>query len=154
MKLILIAGAALLASTSLASAEAFTFTSKGAVTNAVAAPGPGGTPTGASFATTESETTWASGKKSNAKGNCATWSAPPGGALTLNGACTLTDADGGYAASFACAPMDKKNTVAHCWGGLTGTSGKHQGKSGTVSWRTTLAADGKSNTAVGSGQWY
>lgn len=154
MKLILIAGAALLASTALANAEAFTFTSKGTITNQVGAPGPGGMPTGASFSTVESATTWASGKKTTAKGSCATWSAAPGGALSVNGACTLTDADGGYAASFACAPMDKTNTVAHCWGGLTGTSGKHQGKSGTVSWRTTQAADGKSNTAVGSGQWY
>ena len=32
--------------------------------------------------------------------------------------------------------------------------GKYHGKSGTISWRGTQAADGESNTSVGSGQWY
>ena len=154
MRLLLIAGAALLASTAVASAKAFTFTSTGQVTNQVGAPGPMGRPTGATFATIESQVTWASGKKSTSNGTCATWTAPPGGGITTSGACTLTEADGGFSASFACASLDDKNTMANCWGALTGTSGKYQGKGGTISWRATQSADGKSNTSVGAGQWY
>jgi hypothetical protein len=109
---------------------------------------------GTSIAAVESQVTWASGKKTTSKGTCGTWSAPPGGAITNNGACMFTDADGGFSASFACASLNDKNTVANCWGGLTGTAGAYQGKTGTVSWRATQSEDGKSNTAVGSGQWY
>ena len=154
MRLILVSVAALLASTAVASAEAFTFTSSGQTTNQVGAPGPMGRPVGSSFATIESQVTWASGKKSTSKGTCGTWSAPPGGGITNNGACALSDADGAFSAYFACASLDDKNTMANCWGQLTGTTGKYQGKGGTVSWRATQSADGKSNTAVGSGQWY
>jgi hypothetical protein len=154
MRLLLIAGAALLATTAVASAEAFTFTSKGTMTNQVGAPGPGGRPVGASFATVESETTWASGKKSTSKGNCASWSAPPGGGITNNGACMLSGPDGDFSSAFACASLNDKNTLANCWGTVTGTSGSLKGKSGTVSWRVTQSADGKSTTSIGSGQWY
>lgn len=154
MRVILISVAALLASTAVASAEAFTFTSTGTLTNQVGAPGPMGRPTGATFANVESKTTWASGKTTTSKGTCATWTAPPGGGITTNGACALSEPDGGFAASFACASLDDKNTKANCWGALSGTSGKYQGKGGTISWRATLSADGKTNTAIGSGQWY
>ncbi|MEQ1867657.1 MAG: hypothetical protein ABL996_23790 [Micropepsaceae bacterium] len=154
MRLLLIASAALLASTAVASAEAFTFTSTGTVTNQVGAPGPGGRPIGATFSNIESQTTWASGKKSSSKGTCGAWSAPPGGGITTSGACSLTGPDGNFSASFACASLNDKNTMANCWGSLTGTSGMFQGKGGTISWRATQSADGKSNTSVGSGQWY
>ena len=154
MKLILISAAALLASTAMANAEAFTFTSTGTLTNQVGAPGPMGRPVGASFANVESQTTWASGKKTTSKGTCATWTAPPGGGITTNGACILNESDGGFAASFACASLDDKNTTANCWGAITGASGKYKGLGGTISWRAKLSADGKTNSAVGTGQWY
>lgn len=154
MRVILISVAALLASTAIASAESFTFTSTGQVTNQVGATGPMGRPVGTTISTIESKVTWASGKKTTAKGTCGTWSAPPGGGITNNGACTLADEDGAFSAFFACASLDEKNTMANCWGQLSGTSGAYQGKSGTVSWRATQSADGKSNSAIGSGQWY
>ena len=154
MKLILIAGAALLATTAVASAEAFTFKGTGTLTSQVGAPGPGGGPIGTSMATVENETTWASGKKTTNKGTCGTWSAPPGGGITNNGACMLSGPDGAFSVSFACASLNDKNTVANCWGGLTGTSGTLKDKSGTASWRVTQSADGKSTTTVGSGNWY
>ena len=154
MRLLLIAGAALLATTAVASAEAFTFTSTGTLTSQVGAPGPGGRPQGTSMATVESQTTWASGKKSTSKGTCGTWSAPPGGGITNNGACMLSGSDGDFSVAFACASMNDKNTVANCWAGLTGTAGGFKGKSGTASWRVTQSADGKSSTSTGSGQWY
>lgn len=155
MKLLNISLAALLASTAVAHAESFSFNGGGQLTNQVFAMGPQGRPVGATFATTESQTTWASGKRSSTKGTCANWSVPPSAGMTSNGACALTDSDGGtFSISFACAALDPKNTVANCWGAMTGSAGKYQGKAGTISWRSQLGPDGKSNTSVGSGQWY
>jgi hypothetical protein len=154
MRFILIASVALLATTAVASAEAFTFTGKGTLTSQVGAPGPGGRPIGTSMAAVENETTWASGKKTTNKGTCGTWSAPPGSGMTNTGACTLSGPDGIFSVAYGCASLNDKNTVANCWGSLTGTSGSLQGKTGTASWRVTQSADGKSTTSVGSGQWY
>jgi hypothetical protein len=155
MKTLCLAAAAFLAATAAAHAEPFSFTGTGQVTNEVQAVGPQGRPVGASFATTESQTRWASGKKSSSKGTCANWTVPPSGGITSNGACVLTDSDGGmFSLSFACAAADAKNTMANCWGGMTGTSGAYQGKTGTISWRIKVGADGKSSMSAGSGQWY
>jgi hypothetical protein len=154
MRFFLIMGAALLASTAMANAEAFTFTSKGTITSQIMAPGPMGKPVGVAMSTFESATTMASGKKLTVKGTCGSWTAPPGGGVAVNAACQGSDETGAFSAFFACAPANDKNTVSNCWSEFTGTSGAYKGKTATASWRATQGADGKSNTAVGGGQWY
>lgn len=155
MRLLCISAAAILASVATAQAESFSFNGTGQVTNQVQAVGPQGQPVGATFANIESQTNWASGRKTTARGTCANWSVTPQGGITSNGACTLTDAGGGtFSMSFACAALDTKNTMANCWGSMVGTGGVYRGKAGTISWRAKASPDARSNTSAGSGQWY
>ena len=155
MRLLCISAAAILASTAAANAESFSFDGTGQVTNQVQAAGPQGQPVGATFANVESQTNWASGRKTSSKGTCANWSIAPQGGITSNGACAMTDSDGGaFSLSFACAALDAKNAMANCWGSMAGTGGAYQGKAGTISWRAKASPDGKSSMSMGSGQWY
>jgi len=145
--------AVLLASTTVASAESFTFTSTATIANQVGGPVAGGKPVGASFSNGESDTTFASGKKAKSKLQCANWSAQPGQLFTSIGFCTADDGTSKYTVAFSCQATDEKNTASDCWGRLTGVSGAYQGKVGTASWHGAQNADGKSGTATGQGAW-
>jgi hypothetical protein len=153
MKLIAATAIALLASTSIANAESYSFTSTATTVNQVGGPVAGGKPVGAGFSTGESTLTSASGKKSTSKLQCATWSAPPSGQFTTMGFCNGEEGASKYTVAFSCAAMNDKNTAADCWGRLTGISGTYANKTGTASWRATQGADGKSGTATGAGVW-
>jgi hypothetical protein len=151
MKTLLLVSVAFVLSTAAANAETFTFTSKAVTVAQVGGPGPGGKPVGASHATNEAEVVWASGTKMKSKGDCMSWSAPPGSGFTGQGMCNGTDADGAKTFMvFSCAGNDK-NTENDCWGRLTYTSGKNQGKVATASWHGKQNADGKGGTAAGAG---
>jgi hypothetical protein len=88
MKLFLVASAALLATTAAASAEAFTFTSKGTLTSQVCTDRAAANWFVDSSRSRRNDVGF--GKENNNKGTCGTWSAPPGGGMTNTGACAIS----------------------------------------------------------------
>jgi hypothetical protein len=150
MKTVLASIVVLLASTSIANAESFTFASTATTTDRVGGPVAGGKPVGASMSSGESNVTYASGKKSTSKTHCANWSAPPGQLFTSTGFCTGEEGADKYTVAFSCQGDEKGGD---CWGRLTGTGGAFQNKTGTVTWHGTQNADGKGGTATGQGAW-
>lgn len=145
--------ALVLASTVAANAESFTFTGTSQNTNQVGGPVAGGKPVGATFSTGDNQATWASGKKTSSKSRCAVWSAPPASMFTSTGICEVDEGGNKFSVAFSCQAMDPKNTIADCWGRLTGVSGSYQNKTGTASWRGVQSADGKTANISGSGAW-
>jgi hypothetical protein len=136
-----------------ASAETFTFTSRTEIVNRIVAPVAGAKTIVAQFSTGEIDATYPS-RRAKSQVRCATWPAPPGGMFTANGACVASEEDGAqFTVVVACRAVDEKSTVSDCFGQLTGTAGVYEGKTGTVSWRSTVSGDAKVSTAAGNGQW-
>ncbi|MEQ1868237.1 MAG: hypothetical protein HOP13_01605 [Alphaproteobacteria bacterium] len=134
-------------------AESFTFESRNDIVNRLVAPVAGSKTIVAQFSSGGITATY-SNRKVVSKSNCATWPAPPGGMFTTSGACMATDTDGSrYTVVVSCRIVDEKGGLSDCFGQLTGVAGVYQGKTGTVSWRSTSAADFKSSTATGTGMW-
>lgn len=134
-------------------AETFTFVARAEITNRIVAPVAGSKTIIAQFSSGPIEVTYP-GRKVVSKSQCATWPAPPGGSFTSNGACVVIDSDNSqYSVVVSCRLVDAKITINDCFGQLTGVSGVYQSKTGTVSWRSTIAADNKTLTSVGAGQW-
>jgi hypothetical protein len=74
--------------------------------------------------------------------------------FTTSGACVATDADASrYTVVVSCRVVDEKSAINDCFGQLTGVAGVYQGRTGTVSWRSTQTADGKGTVASGTGLW-
>jgi len=134
-------------------AETFTFVARTEITNRIVAPVTGSKTIIAQFSSGRIEVTYP-GRKVLSKSECATWPAPPGGLFTSNGACVVVDNDSSqYTVVVSCRVVDDKITVNDCFGQLTGVSGAYKGKTGTVTWRSTVAEDNKTLTSVGTGQW-
>ena len=152
MKTMLLLTAALALSATAANAETFTFTAKNTQVTQIAGPGPGGKPYIAGSSKSENDVVWASGAKMHGTGDCFGWSAPATSGFTSQGACSGTDANGDKSfLVFSCLAANDKGTESDCWGRLTWTSGKNQGKTATASWHGKQNADGKGGTAVGAG---
>jgi hypothetical protein len=153
MRTALITLALVCVSPAAALAESFTFESRNDVVNRLVAPVAGSKTIVAQFSTGEITATYPN-RKVLSKSSCATWPAPPGGIFSTSGACMATDADGSrFTVVVSCRIVDEKAGFSDCFGQLTGIAGLYQGKTGTVSWRSTLAADFKSSTAKGTGMW-
>jgi hypothetical protein len=136
-----------------AKAESFTFAARTDVVNRIVAPVAGSKTIVAQFSNGEIEATYSS-RKVLSKSQCATWPAPTGGTFTASGVCLALDSDGSqFTVVVSCRVVDDKNTVSDCFGQLTGVSGQYQGKTGTVSWRSTAGGEGKSSSQVGTGLW-
>ena len=136
-----------------AKAESFTFASRNDITNRIVAPVAGSKTIVAQFSTGEIEVTYAS-RKVRSTSQCATWPAPAGSTFTVSGACVAKDADGSqFTVVVSCRAVDEKSTVSDCFGQLTGVSSVYQGKTGTVSWRSTASGDAKSTSSTGTGMW-
>jgi hypothetical protein len=104
--------------------------------------------------TGEVQIAYASGAKAAATTECATWSAPRGAAFTSYGICLVNETGAGVSSvSLSCTAEKEDGLVSNCWGLLTGTQGKHNGRTGTVSWRNEQSADRKSTKASGTGIW-
>lgn len=152
MRTPLLVSVAFLISATAASAETFTFSGKGTNVMQVGAPGPMGKPIVGGTSKNQTDVVWASGAKTKSTGDCMVWSAPPASGATVNGVCNSTDSDGAKSALFfTCISTNDKNTESDCWGRVSYTSGKNQGKTATVSWHGKQNADGKGGTAVGAG---
>jgi len=154
MRIWLVAIAVLCVMPSVANgAETFTFVARTQITNRVVAPVTGSKTIIAQFSSGQIEVTYPT-RKVLSKSECATWPAPPGGLFTSSGACVVVDSDNSqYTVVVSCRLVDDKVTINDCFGQLTGVSGAYQGKSGTVSWRSTVGADNISLTSIGTGQW-
>lgn len=153
MKALMIGSAILFAMTGIANAETFSFTGKNTNGDQIAGPGASGKPVVAGASTFANDEVWASGTKMKSSGKCMAWSAAPASGFTVEGICSGTDGNGGFFVQFSCVARGAKNAESDCWGGLTGTSGKYQGKMGTASWHGHQDADGKGSTSVGAGNW-
>jgi hypothetical protein len=139
-----------------AQAETFTFTGTGgAPTAQITAPFIGGPkPVQAVFGPSTSQAIYASGAKTTSTSNCASWTTPPGQTFEVNGACLYTESNGDKTSIvFGCDFANKEQTASNCWGYLSGMAGARLNKTGTMSWHQALAADGKSSTFSGVGQW-
>ena len=154
MRSFLVPIAALVCVTSVAAkAESFTFESRNDIVNRIVAPVAGAKTIVAQFSNGEITAVYPN-RKVLSKSNCATWPAPPGGMFTTSGACVATDADAStFTVVVSCRVVDDKVSINDCFGQLTGSGGVYQGKTGTVSWRSTLSSDGKVSTAKGTGMW-
>jgi hypothetical protein len=134
-------------------ADSFTFESRNDIVNRLVAPVAGAKTIVAQFSNGEITATYPN-RKVVSKSTCATWPAPPGGMFTTSGACAATDTDGSrFTVVVSCRIVDEKAGLSDCFGQLTGVAGAYQGKTGTVSWRSTLGSDFKSSTAKGTGMW-
>ena len=136
-----------------AHAESFTFSARTSVVNRVIAPVAGSKTIVAQFSTGDIQAVYPA-RTVRSKAECATWPAPPGGMFTTSGACVATDPDeSSYTVVVSCRFVDDKNAVSDCFGQLTGVAGAYQGRTGTVSWRSTSSADGRESSAQGTGLW-
>jgi hypothetical protein len=153
MRKFLVAVALVCALPTTAQADSFTFVSRNDILNRVVAPVAGSKTIVAQFSTGEITATYPN-RKVVSKSQCATWPAPPGGLFTTSGACVATDADGSqYTVVVSCRAVEGSAAIGDCFGQLTGTAGAYRGRTGTVSWRSTQSADGKTSTATGTGMW-
>lgn len=153
MRSLLILSIALPLVTTAAQAETFTFTGtvNPAAGTRIAAPGPMGKPIVGGSVKVEIDMVWASAGKSHATYDCIVFSAPPASGQTIQGVCAATETDGGkHSVLFNCL-ADEKSPQSDCWGRIAYSSGKKEGKVGTMSWHDRLNADGKSITSVGAG---
>jgi hypothetical protein len=136
-----------------AKAEPFTFAARTEVVNRIVAPVAGSKTIVAQFSNGEITATYAS-RKVLSKSQCATWPAPTSGTFTAVGVCLANDSDGSqFTVVVSCRVVDDNNSVSDCFGQLTGVSGQYQGKTGTVTWRSTADAGGKSSAQTGTGLW-
>jgi hypothetical protein len=153
MKLVFTTAFLLCAVASAANAETFTFKSTSQNLNSINVATGATTFVGAGFSENESQGVYASGQKTNTKGTCAGWSAPVGSQFTNEGACTYTEGASDKASIVFSCVSDAKTGASDCWGALRGISGRHMGKTGTISWHQTNSADGKTGAAAGTGMW-
>lgn len=153
MKLIVATALLLCGSAFAANAETFTFHSTSHVVNSVMVTDDTMGQIGAVFNEGQAEGIYSTGEKLGSNSSCVAWTPQPGGPFTQQGACTYTETNGDKASiAFSCA-SDMKTGVGDCWGALHGISGRHAGKTGTISWHQTLDTDGKTGMAVGIGMW-
>ena len=150
MKTTLIAVALLCVSAIGANAQSFTFSGTGQVVNQVM-PVMDGRPTGGVYST-GAGTTVMGGKKLAAESQCMQWTLAPGGLMTGEGVCTVSDTMGTFNVGFQC-QGDAKTNSADCWARVTGSGGGYANKLGTASWHSADSADHKSLTYAGAGQW-
>ena len=143
--------ALVVASTIAASAESFTFSGSGKTMNQVMASS-GGTNIGGSYATSTTNTTYASGRKSTSQNDCMQWTAQPGSMFTTQGVCTADAGDGKFSVIFSC-QADADGKGGDCWGRLTGMSGAYENKLGMVSWHSTNGDNNMTVTYEGTGMW-
>ena len=138
--------------TTSAQAETFTFIGKADLPRTrIAAPGPMGKPIVGASLTAEINMVWASAGKVHATYDCIAFSAPPSSGQTIQGVCAATESDGGqFSLLFTCL-ADEKSPQSDCWGRIVYSSGKKEGKVGTMSWHDSLDAGDKSITSVGAG---
>jgi hypothetical protein len=134
-----------------AQAETFTFTSNATSVAGVTVPGPNNT-TRAAGVSTFTGSLIMGGKTLTNSGQCAAWPSLPGDIFQSHGQCTFSDATGAGFLRYGCNP-GKTDAEANCVGGLWGTGGAYAGRSGSMAWHGKAAADGKSTTSVGAGQW-
>ena len=135
-------------------AQPFTFTAQTQVNTTVQAPVANGKPVVANFLTGRVDLTYADGRKTSANVSCANWTAPRDSNFSLFGACVATESNGDkFSVTLSCTLVDEANRRSNCWGFLTGMPGQYEGRTGAVSWRSQVSADGKMASATGSGQW-
>ena len=153
MKTMILAALFMGGSALAAHAESFTFTGAGTATNTISVTAPDGSPVAAAFNSGKAQLTYASGKTVTSTSTCEQHSAsPPVGIFRQLGECNITDPTGNSSILYGCNPT-KDMAAANCVGGLWGTSGAYAGKSGTITWHSTVSADGKTATFTGTGQW-
>jgi len=140
--------------TSAQAAETFTFTGKGAPIFRVAGAGSAGQPVFAQHGSNEIEITWASGKKTKNKGGCIGWSAPPATGFTVQALCSGTDDDGATTFAIVSCIADAKTKESDCWGRVTYTSGKNNGRVSAIASHGVQNPDGKGGTSTGTGVMY
>jgi hypothetical protein len=135
----------------VAQAETFTFSNATSGFVSVTVPGPNNTTRIAGVSDFKGTTTM-SGKSVATSGKCAVWPSLPADIFQSHGQCTLTDGNGAGYIRFGCNP-GKTAMDDDCVSGIWGTGGAYAGRHGTLAWHNKVAADGKSSSAEGAGQW-
>jgi hypothetical protein len=127
-------------------AETFVFktTAKPIGDVTVAAPTPGGRPSGARVFSITTEATYADGKKLSTSGQCAQWMLPPGDQFASNTVCKYADSSGElYIARTTC---ENPGPTSDCWGKLIGVGGAFKGRTGAYTFHNAQGS-------VGTGFW-
>lgn len=140
---------ALIGLTSIAAAQTFTFTSTSSDQTQIGmAPGTG--PNGATW-TSEGTVTFADGSVETTTSSCLSMSQPPNNSIfAMHGLCEGAGEMGGWTSIMGCNPMMDDSGRMTCVGGLYGTSGDLEGRSGGFN----LVVHPNGGGAEGTGQWY
>jgi len=154
MKRIALAAAILVASTATAQAETFSFTSTGLVIKNIGGPMVGGPPVFVGISTEAGQTTWASGATVTTQSTCASWTSVPGAQFPYSGVCEITLSNGDTnRMAFGCNALGRDASEADCWGSLSGLSGSHAGRVGTVSFHIWGFTKSPGLRNAGAGWW-
>ena len=138
--------AALLLGSGVGAAQTFSFTTESAEPTAV------GTSTdtmtvGASYWDGSTTTTFADGSVAASTSTCVSMIQPPGGMFGMHGVCDGTGETGSYTAYMGCNPLNADGTETSCVGGLIGTGGDYEGRSGSFTMHV------KDGAGSGAGLW-
>lgn len=140
---------ALIGLSSVAAAQTFTFTTTSSDQTQIGmAPGTG---PGGSTWTSEGTVTFADGTVDTTTASCLSMSQPPNDTIfAMHGLCDGSGAMGGWTSIMGCNPMNDDSGRMTCVGGLYGTSGELEGRSGGFN----LIIQAGDGGAQGTGQWY
>jgi hypothetical protein len=152
MKTIILAALLVGGSALAAQAETFTFSGTTTSVNSVSVTSPRGTRTGGGYSESRGTVTYAGGKTVESAARCVGWSGPPGDIFS-HGVCNLTDSAGTNSVGFRCLPDAKMTNEQSCVGGIWGTGGAYANRTGTLTWHSKDAADGKTSAYNGVGQY-
>lgn len=130
-------------------AETFTFNSTSEPGGTITLELPEGLVTAGSVSGS-STSNFSSGETQSSKFTCHSMTEAPSATFDMTGLCEVIDdgvAGNNYKILFGCNYANEERTASSCWGGLFGTGGRFDGKSGTVSWSS------KDGASSGTGQW-
>ena len=134
---------------STAQAETFTYMSKTDNTTIVGGVGPDGGDYVGTYSTGSGTSTSSDGKVAKSTSTCVSMKQPANSNIFASHvACDVTSADFTFSVVYGCNPLNKEATEMSCVGGLTGKSGKYEGKYGSITFH------GKGGVGSGTGQWY
>ena len=138
--------ATLLLGAGIATAQTFSFTTEsdeptmvGASTDAVSV--------GGQYWTGSTSTTFADGSTAASTSTCIAMQQPPNGMFAMHGVCDGTGETGTYTSYMGCNPLNEDGSEMGCVGGLIGTSGDVEGRTGSFSMHI------KDGAGTGAGLW-
>jgi len=132
-----------------ANAQMFTYTVEEEEPTSVGAEWRDGTPFGGAYWSGVSNMTYTDGATKEENYTCVSMTQPPRDSLFMaHVVCDATTPDGTYSSTWGCNYIDEAREKMSCVGGLVGTGGALEGRSGTATFM------GGGGGGKGTGHWY